>query len=69
MNYFLKHAEHSIATARDAFLRRARAPTIPDETIGNLLTDLRHLCKERGIDFDRENRIAAFRFQRERRLP
>jgi hypothetical protein len=69
MNYFVKHAERSIATARDAFLQHAGAPNIPDETICNLLTDLRHLCKERGLDFDRENRIAAFRFQRERRLP
>ena len=66
MNYFTKHAQQSIATARDAFLRHGRAATIPDEAVGDLLTDLRHFCQAQHIDFDRENKIAAFRFQRER---
>jgi hypothetical protein len=69
MNYFTKHAQRSIATARDAFRRSGCPEDVPDEAICDLLTDLRHLCEQRGIDFGREDKHAAFRFERERRLP
>ena len=58
-----------IATARSAFSAAmwARGDGFPvsDDTVTNLLTDLRHFCTARRINFTGCNAIAESRFNKE----
>ena len=60
---------HRIATARHALSSaswaRGENPAICDEAVTDLLTDLRHFCMARRIDFDACNLIAQAHFEAE----
>lgn len=58
---------HRVAIARCGLLAASEARglqhAIADEAVTALLTDLRHFCAGRRIDFDRCTRLAAFYFE------
>ena len=60
---------HRIATARHALASASWArgdnPAICDEAVTDLLTDLRHFCVARRIDFDACNLMAQDHFEAE----
>jgi hypothetical protein len=68
MNYLTGHARQSIDAVRNALASHGSTAAIGDEAVIDLLTDLRHFCEARRIDFDRANRLAAFHFRSERSL-
>ena len=58
----------SIASARRALnASDSRTSVIADEALTGLLTDLRHFCRERRIDFERAQRLSGLYYQRDRR--
>jgi len=58
-------ADHALVYYRDRVLHEDDGP-ISQENIIDLLTDLRHLCNQQGIDFEESSKLSEIHFESEK---
>lgn len=58
----IEHARFAIASACFA---RGDAPDYGEDSLTDLLADLRHFCAAHGLDYERCERVAAMHFEAE----